>query len=299
MWTSLIQYADYVWLAVRTNPEAKKHRGISMLIVPTDAPGFSRRCTRWPAWTPAPPTTRTSGSPPTNLVGEENGGWKLVTNQLNHERRAGVGPTDLRGAQRGSRMRRTPRTCTVTADRLRVGKLNLARVHAKAEVLKLISWPHRGAAWPSTSSDEASPSPADASAAKVFGTELATEAYRLLMEVLAPRPPCARIRPARCCADGSSGCTGQLPDPDLRRRHQRDPARHHRHGRARPAQSEPLGHTWISRRPKPPRISAVCARSPSRCTRAPARTRRPRAGAPPASRGTPVGDGSTATCGAS
>ena len=44
MWTSLIAYADYVWLAVRTNPEAKKHRGISMLIVPTTADGFS--------WTP-------------------------------------------------------------------------------------------------------------------------------------------------------------------------------------------------------------------------------------------------------
>ena len=41
MWTSLIAYADYVWLAVRTNPEAKKHRGISMLIVPTSADGFS------------------------------------------------------------------------------------------------------------------------------------------------------------------------------------------------------------------------------------------------------------------
>ena len=36
MWTSLIQYADYVWLACRTDPEAKKHKGISMLIVPTD-----------------------------------------------------------------------------------------------------------------------------------------------------------------------------------------------------------------------------------------------------------------------
>ena len=44
MWTSLIQYADYVWLAVRTNTDAKKHRGISMLIVPTSAEGFS--------WTP-------------------------------------------------------------------------------------------------------------------------------------------------------------------------------------------------------------------------------------------------------
>jgi len=56
-------------------------------------------------------------------------------------------------------------------------QLNLARVHAKAEVLKLINWEL-------ASSQSESPSPADASAAKVFGTELATEAYRLLMEVL-------------------------------------------------------------------------------------------------------------------
>src|ERR1700739_383893 len=87
MWTSLIQYADYVWLAARTNTEAKKHRGISVLIVPTTAAGFS--------WTPVhtmagPDTSATYYSdvrvPVTNLVGEENGGWRLVTNQLNHER---------------------------------------------------------------------------------------------------------------------------------------------------------------------------------------------------------------------
>ena len=55
-------------------------------------------------------------------------------------------------------------------------QLNLARVHAKAEVLKLINW--------ELASSDAATSPADASAAKVYGTELATEAYRLLMEVL-------------------------------------------------------------------------------------------------------------------
>src|SRR5436305_3621965 len=44
MWTSLIQYADYVWLACRTDPDAPKHKGLTMFIVPTDAPGFS--------WTP-------------------------------------------------------------------------------------------------------------------------------------------------------------------------------------------------------------------------------------------------------
>ncbi len=44
MWTSLIEYADYVWLACRTDPAAAKHRGLSILLVPTTADGFS--------WTP-------------------------------------------------------------------------------------------------------------------------------------------------------------------------------------------------------------------------------------------------------
>src|SRR4051794_27486577 len=39
MWTSLASDADYVWLATRTNPEAKKHKGISLFIVPMDTPG--------------------------------------------------------------------------------------------------------------------------------------------------------------------------------------------------------------------------------------------------------------------
>ncbi|MGZ4561499.1 MAG: acyl-CoA dehydrogenase family protein, partial [Mycobacteriaceae bacterium] len=86
MWTSLIQYADYVWLACRTDPEAPKHKGISMLIVPTDAPGFS--------WTPVstvagPGTSATYYDdvrvPVSGRVGEENAGWPLITNQLNHE----------------------------------------------------------------------------------------------------------------------------------------------------------------------------------------------------------------------
>lgn len=45
MWTSLVPYADYIWLACRTDQSgladgAKKHRGISILTVPTTAPGF-------------------------------------------------------------------------------------------------------------------------------------------------------------------------------------------------------------------------------------------------------------------
>ena len=190
MWTSLIAYADYVWLAVRTNPEAKKHRGISMLIVPTTAEGFS--------WTPVHTMAGVDTSatyyqdvrvPASNLVGEENAGWKLVTNQLNHERVALVSAQPVFVALNGVR-EWAQNTKDVHGNRLIDSEwvqLNLARVHAKAEVLKLINWElaSSGAAESATSNTaEAAPSPADASAAKVYGTELATEAYRLLMEVL-------------------------------------------------------------------------------------------------------------------
>lgn len=180
MWTSLIAYADYVWLAARTNPEAKKHRGISMLIVPTTAEGFS--------WTPVhtmagPDTSATYYQdvrvPVTNLVGEEHAGWKLVTNQLNHERVALVSAQPIFVAL--DEVREWAQNTKNSAGGRIIDsewvQLNLARVHAKAEVLKLINWEL-------ASSTDAAPSPADASAAKVFGTELATEAYRLLMEVL-------------------------------------------------------------------------------------------------------------------
>ena len=190
MWTSLIAYADYVWLAVRTNPEAKNHRGISMMIVPTTAEGFS--------WTPVHTMAGVDTSatyysdvrvPVANLVGEENAGWKLVTNQLNHERVALVSAQPIFMALNCVR-EWAQNTKDNHGNRLIDSEwvqLNLARVHAKAEVLKLINLElaSSGAAESATSNTaEASPFPADASAAKVFGTELATEAYRLLMEVL-------------------------------------------------------------------------------------------------------------------
>src|SRR6266487_1447207 len=180
MWTSLIQYADYVWLACRTDADAPKHKGLSILIVPTDSPGFS--------WTPV----RTMSGPTTSatyytdvrvpadaLIGEENGGWALITNQLNHERVAltSAAPimsalADVRDWAASTRLASGERV--IDAEWVR---LSLARVHAKAEFLKLLNW--RVA-----SSADGGLGPADASATKVFGTEFAVEAYRLLMEVL-------------------------------------------------------------------------------------------------------------------
>ena len=88
MWTTGGHQADYVWLAVRTDPDAPKHKGISILIVDTKDPGYSFT-----------PIITADGSHHVNatyyndvrvpvdmLVGQENEGWKLITTQLNHER---------------------------------------------------------------------------------------------------------------------------------------------------------------------------------------------------------------------
>jgi len=192
MWTSLIQYADYVWLACRTDPAAVKHRGLSILVVPTDAPGFS--------WTPvrtmAGPTTsatyyRDVRVPRTALIGPEHGGWPLITNQLNHERVALTPAAPLRSVLREVQewARLTPGPGGRRVIDAEWVQLNLARVQAKAEVLWLMNARTASGAGNGLS-------PADASATKVYGTELATEAYRLLMEVLGP---------AACVQDGSPG----------------------------------------------------------------------------------------------
>ena len=192
MWTSLIQYADYVWLACRTDPEAPRHKGLSILIVPTGAEGFS--------WTPVRTVAGTTTSatyysdvrvPASALVGEENQGWPLITNQLNHERVALTSSAPVRSALAAV-------TEWARATKLASGErvidaewvqLNLARVHAKSEFLKLVNWRIAAEAGHGLG-------PATASATKVFGTEFATEAYRLLMEVLGAN---AHVR------DGSAG----------------------------------------------------------------------------------------------
>ncbi|UGT59698.1 acyl-CoA dehydrogenase family protein [Nocardia asteroides] len=187
MWTSLIAYADYIWLAVRTDPSARKHKGISMLIVPTTADGFS--------WTPVhtmagPDTSATYYQdvrvPVSARVGAENGGWSLVTNQLNHERVALTSAAALQLALRQTvewARETTSRDGNRVIDQEWV-QLNLARVHAKVEHLKLLNWEISSRA---DAGGDAAPRQWDASACKVYGTELSTEAYRLLMEVLGPQ----------------------------------------------------------------------------------------------------------------
>ncbi|UQS26308.1 acyl-CoA dehydrogenase family protein [Amycolatopsis thermalba] len=183
MWTSLIEYADYVWLAARTDPDAKRHKGLSILVVPTDAPGFSWTKVRTVAG-PGTSATFYDGVrvPVSARIADENAGWPLITNQLNHERVALTSAAPVIAAL--DEVRRWARE-TKQPDGSRVidagwVRTHLARVHAHAEYLKLRNW---RIAWAAGSGELGA---AEASATKVFGTELAIEAYRLLMEVVGP-----------------------------------------------------------------------------------------------------------------
>ena len=181
MWTSLANYADYVWLATRTDQQAeKKHKGLTMFLVPTDAPGFS--CT--PVWTMG---TRTNATYYDNVrlsdsyrVGEINGGWKLITGQLNRERLSlvshGMVSNLYKETAEWAAQQHTP-DGSALIEKPWV-QHNLARVKVQLEALRIMCLKQ---AW---LMNEGNLGMAEASAAKVYGTEFFVECYRLLLEVM-------------------------------------------------------------------------------------------------------------------
>ena len=181
MWTSLANFADYVWLAARTDPDPdKKHKGLTMFLVPTDIAGFSHT----PVHTLAVRTNATYYSdvrlPDKYRVGEVNGGWKLITGQLNIER--------LSLVTHGQVDELYLHVCQWAAQTSAPGggmlieqpwvQQNLARVKTGLEVVKLICWKQ---AW---SMDQGALDMANASVAKVYGSEFFVELYRQLLEVM-------------------------------------------------------------------------------------------------------------------
>ncbi len=87
IWTSSAQLADWIYLAVRTDTERPKHRGVSVLVAPMDMPGIDVR-----------PFSTLGGGwlcevfldavriPVANLVGELNEGWQVLMSTLDFER---------------------------------------------------------------------------------------------------------------------------------------------------------------------------------------------------------------------
>ena len=185
LWTSLAGDADYCWLAVRTDPEAAKHAGLSMPIVDLKkTPGIR-----------IDPLDLLSVHninavffddvkvPAENLVGGENKGWKLITSQLNHERvtlcSSGVLERALDETRAWARRAELPDGRKVIEQEW--VRVNLARVYAGYEFLRLANWK---VAWSST---QGKLDPAEASMIKIFGTEFYLEAFRLLMEIMGQR----------------------------------------------------------------------------------------------------------------
>ncbi|MCZ6463360.1 MAG: acyl-CoA dehydrogenase family protein, partial [Proteobacteria bacterium] len=173
--------ADYIWLAARTDPDAPKHKGISIILVPTNTPGFSVT----PIYTLGRERTNATyfndvRVPVANRVGPENAGWSLITSQLNHERITlacpGFAERMLDEVWRWAFETPSPEGGAMLEQEW--VQLHLARVYAKLEALKLLNW---RSAW---SIAAGVPDMAEASAVKVMGTEFFVECYRLLLEIV-------------------------------------------------------------------------------------------------------------------
>ena len=87
IWTSLADVSTHIWLAVRTDPDSRRHAGISIIVVPTDSPGVTIR----PLYTMYGGHTCETfyddvRVPAANVVGGVNQGWGIVMHALNHER---------------------------------------------------------------------------------------------------------------------------------------------------------------------------------------------------------------------
>lgn len=176
VFTSGAHEAEWVWLAARTDAEAPKHKGISIILVPTGAAGV----TITPIHTVGGMRTNATyydgvRVPVANRVGEEHAGWSMITGQLNHERVAlaawgGLAHRlweDVRDWARATGASSLP---CVRAD--------LARTHAQLEAMKLLNWKMASA----VAADALQP--ADASAVKVFGTEIVIDVYQSLLGVV-------------------------------------------------------------------------------------------------------------------
>ncbi|MFB9477524.1 acyl-CoA dehydrogenase family protein [Nonomuraea salmonea] len=177
IFTSGAHYAQYIWLAARTNPTAKRHKGITMMIAATDDPGFS--------WTPIVTmdgrhhTNATYYSdvrvPVDMVVGEVDRGWDLIVNQLNHER-VTLGPAGNIGQTYDRFLAWARRTGLDAEPGVRRA---LAAVWAAFRTNELLNWQV------AANMDLGWLGAPDASATKIYASERMQEVGRIVGDVLA------------------------------------------------------------------------------------------------------------------
>ncbi|EHB58456.1 Isovaleryl-CoA dehydrogenase [Mycolicibacterium rhodesiae JS60] len=142
IWNSGAQRSTHEWLCVRTDPQAQRHRGISVIVVPVDSPGVRiRPLIAWSGYRTNEVFFDDVRVPVTNLIGEENRGWSYITGALDLERGALTNAGDLRRAldelQVLARMPR--RDGTVPIDNVGFRR-RLAQAEADVEVAGLMGY---------------------------------------------------------------------------------------------------------------------------------------------------------------
>ncbi|WP_296607504.1 acyl-CoA dehydrogenase family protein [Nocardioides sp.] len=181
IFTSGGMFADWIWLAIRTDPDAVRHRGISLVMVPTTAPGFSVT----PIETVGGHSTSATyyenvRVPLSNVVGELNAGWSIITAQLNHERVALAARGGVANELFGETLawaRATPLGAGTVYDVPWV-RARLAQAYALLSASDLFNLRLVADIAANTLSG------GDSGAAKVIGTETVVQVYALLQEVL-------------------------------------------------------------------------------------------------------------------
>jgi alkylation response protein AidB-like acyl-CoA dehydrogenase len=183
VFTSLGHFADYIWLAVRTAHDEKhpRHKGLSLILVPTNSQGFSHA----PIHTVADGHTNQTfydnvRVPARNLIGKENGGWAVITSQLNRERLTLMNPgiANLMYSQ-------TLEYVLEDRDGVRLidqawVQMNMARIFCALKALNLAC---RKQAWGIA---QGTLTAAEASAVKILGYETFLATVRQMLEVLGP-----------------------------------------------------------------------------------------------------------------
>jgi alkylation response protein AidB-like acyl-CoA dehydrogenase len=182
-WTTLGQYADWIFCLVRTDPEAKPQRGISFLLIPMNTPGITVRpiITMDGAHEVNEVYFEDVRAPVENLIGEENKGWTYAKFLLGHERTniAGIGIAKrelarlkriaLREKKNGKPLLKDPmfaaRVAQVEVDLTALEITNLRVLSAEAE--------------------QRAPGP-EASILKIKGTEIQQAITELLTQAVGP-----------------------------------------------------------------------------------------------------------------
>ena len=184
-WTTLAQYADWIFCLVRTDPAAKKQQGISFLLIDMRTPGITVR----------PIVTIDGGRevnevwfdevrvPVANLVGEENKGWDYAKFLLGNERtgiaRVGVSKARIRRIKQLAALERVGDITMMDEPHFRE---KLAAVEVELKALEMTQL--RVVADERTR-EKGKPNPAS-SILKLKGSELQQATTELLMDVVGP-----------------------------------------------------------------------------------------------------------------